>query len=112
MIKEYEWSNHEEWLAIRRQYIGGSDAGAVIGMNPYKSSYTLWAEKTGTSINGCPNFLFGFQFGFHFHFRFAFSVECVIELRNSSFDQHAKLKVSNCDTLFRKHFGSRLKSLV
>ena len=41
MIKEYEWSNHEEWLAIRRQYIGGSDAGAVIGMNPYKSSYTL-----------------------------------------------------------------------
>ena len=47
MIKEYEWRNHEEWLAIRRQYIGGSDAGAVIGMNPYKSSYTLWAEKTG-----------------------------------------------------------------
>ena len=47
MIKEFEFKNHEEWLAIRHKYIGGSDAGAVIGMNPYKSSYTLWAEKTG-----------------------------------------------------------------
>ncbi|MGP1544155.1 MAG: YqaJ viral recombinase family protein [Candidatus Fimenecus sp.] len=47
MIKEIEFKNHEEWLEIRNQYIGGSDAGAVVGMNPYKSAYTLWAEKTG-----------------------------------------------------------------
>lgn len=47
MIKECEYRNHTEWLAIRQNYIGGSDAGAVIGMNPYKSPYTLWAEKTG-----------------------------------------------------------------
>jgi putative phage-type endonuclease len=37
----------EEWLALRKQYIGGSDASAVIGMNPYRSPYALWAEKTG-----------------------------------------------------------------
>lgn len=47
MIKEFDFANHEEWLAIRSKYIGGSDAAAVIGLNPYKSRYTLWAEKTG-----------------------------------------------------------------
>lgn len=47
MIQEFEFKDHDEWLAIRGKYIGGSDAGAVTGMNPYKSSYTLWAEKTG-----------------------------------------------------------------
>ena len=47
MIKEFSYQDREEWLALRRQYIGGSDAGAVMGMNPYKSPYALWAEKTG-----------------------------------------------------------------
>lgn len=47
MIKEYEFKDHQEWLKIRGTMLGGSDAGAVIGMNPYKSAYTLWAEKTG-----------------------------------------------------------------
>lgn len=47
MIREILFKDHDEWLSIRSKYIGGSDAGAVIGMNPYKSAYTLWAEKTG-----------------------------------------------------------------
>ena len=47
MIKEIAYKDKEEWLSIRRGYIGGSDAGAVVGLNPYKSAYTLWAEKTG-----------------------------------------------------------------
>lgn len=47
VIHEVAYKNHDEWLAIRRKYIGGSDASAVIGMNAYKSAYTLWAEKTG-----------------------------------------------------------------
>jgi len=47
MIKEIPFENHDEWLEIRKAYIGGSDAGSVVGMNPYKSAYTLWAEKTG-----------------------------------------------------------------
>ena len=46
MIKEFEFKDHDEWLKIRGTMLGGSDAGAVIGMNPYKSAYTLWAEKT------------------------------------------------------------------
>lgn len=47
MIRELTFNDHDEWLAIRSKYIGGSDSGAVIGLNPYKSAYSLWAEKTG-----------------------------------------------------------------
>ena len=48
MINEIAYNNKEEWLALRKEFgIGGSDASAVIGFNPYKSAYTLWAEKTG-----------------------------------------------------------------
>lgn len=47
MIKEISYNSREEWLSIRKNYIGGSDSGAVVGLNPYKSAYTLWAEKTG-----------------------------------------------------------------
>ena len=31
----------------RDKYIGGSDAGTILGLNPWKSPYTLWCEKTG-----------------------------------------------------------------
>lgn len=41
---------HEEWLAERRKSIGGSDAGALLGLNKYSSPYALWAEKTGKII--------------------------------------------------------------
>lgn len=47
MINEIPYKNREEWLELRSGYIGGSDAGAVIGLNPYKSPFALWAEKTG-----------------------------------------------------------------
>lgn len=41
------YANHDEWLQIRKQYIGGSDTGGILGMNPYSSAYSVWAEKTG-----------------------------------------------------------------
>ena len=47
MITEYKTSTHEEWLEFRKKFLGGSDSAAVIGMNPYASRYSLWAEKTG-----------------------------------------------------------------
>ena len=37
----------EEWLAWRKKGIGGSDAGAICGLNPYATPYTVWADKTG-----------------------------------------------------------------
>ena len=47
MITKQSTANHDEWLALRHKYIGGSDAAAVVGLNAYVSPYTLWAEKTG-----------------------------------------------------------------
>lgn len=39
-----------EWLKMRREVgIGGSDAGAVVGLNHWKTNVDLWKEKTGIS---------------------------------------------------------------
>ena len=39
--------SREEWLEHRRRSIGGSDASAILGMNPYSSPYMVWADKVG-----------------------------------------------------------------
>ena len=38
---------HEQWLAYRRTGLGGSDAGAIMGVSPYRSAYSVWADKLG-----------------------------------------------------------------
>ena len=45
-ITRYQFGSNEEWLHNRRG-IGGSDASAVLGLNPYKTNEELWLEKTG-----------------------------------------------------------------
>lgn len=42
-----EYLSKENWLAERSKGIGGSDASAVIGRNPYKTNIELWEEKVG-----------------------------------------------------------------
>jgi putative phage-type endonuclease len=37
----------EEFLARRRQGIGGSDIAAILGVSKYSSPYQLWLDKTG-----------------------------------------------------------------
>lgn len=39
--------SREAWLEKRRQSIGGSDAGVLLGFSQYNSPYALWCEKTG-----------------------------------------------------------------
>ena len=38
---------HDEWLDLRRTGIGGSDAGAIMGVSPYKGAFSVWADKMG-----------------------------------------------------------------
>ena len=38
--------SREEWLAVRGQGIGSSDAACAVGISPYKSPLELWLEKT------------------------------------------------------------------
>ena len=44
-------AKREEWLKERSKGLGGSDASAVIGQNPYKTNVELWEEKTGRRIS-------------------------------------------------------------
>lgn len=37
----------DEWLALRQTGIGGSDAGALIGLDRYESPFHLYLDKTG-----------------------------------------------------------------
>lgn len=37
----------EEFLLRRRSGIGGSDISAILGLNPYKTPFQLWLDKTG-----------------------------------------------------------------
>lgn len=47
MIKKFTFNSREEWLRARKNYIGGSDASAIVGRNPYMSNTDLWEIKTG-----------------------------------------------------------------
>ena len=46
LVKTHDLSR-EDWLSVRRNGIGSSDAAAAVGLNPYKSQLALWMEKTG-----------------------------------------------------------------
>ena len=39
--------SREEWLQLRKSGIGGSDAGAICGVNPFSSSMKVFRDKTG-----------------------------------------------------------------
>ena len=43
--------DREEWLQVRKQGIGSSDAAAACGLNPYMSMLELWMIKTGRMQN-------------------------------------------------------------
>lgn len=42
-----EHIDRTEWLQNRKKGIGGSDAAAIIGLNPYMTNVDLWEIKTG-----------------------------------------------------------------
>lgn len=40
-------ATHDEWLAFRRNGIGGSDMAALLGLNKWRSVLDVWLDKTG-----------------------------------------------------------------
>ena len=46
-LAEIKDLTHQDWLAVRNTGIGGSDAAAACGLNPYMSMLELWLIKTG-----------------------------------------------------------------
>lgn len=47
MVTMQTFKTRQEWLKARQGRIGGSDAAAILGLNPYKTNVQLWEEKTG-----------------------------------------------------------------
>lgn len=47
MYEIIKCNSHEDWLKKRNYGIGGSDASAIVGLNPYKSNIDLFEEKIG-----------------------------------------------------------------
>lgn len=45
-LARIQFDSMEEWL-VNRKGIGGSDASAILGLNPYKTNQELWMEKKG-----------------------------------------------------------------
>jgi len=43
-IKDME---REDWLEARKNGIGGSDAAAIVGLNPYSSAFQVYCDKLG-----------------------------------------------------------------
>lgn len=46
-IAEVATLSREEWLAIRKTGIGGSDISAIAGVNPWSSAIDVYLDKTG-----------------------------------------------------------------
>ena len=44
-----------EWLKLRKTGIGGSDAGAICGLNPYASPMSVYLDKTSDTIGDDDN---------------------------------------------------------
>lgn len=44
-----------EWLKMRKNGIGGSDAGAVCGVNPFSTAMSVFKDKTNTEIEDKDN---------------------------------------------------------
>lgn len=47
--------SYEEWLRLRKTGIGGSDAGAICGLNPYVSPMGVFYEKTREEVETYDN---------------------------------------------------------
>ena len=47
--------SNTEWLRLRKSGIGGSDAGAILGVNPYSSAMKVFHDKTSEEVEEVDN---------------------------------------------------------
>jgi len=43
--------NKQDWLRERKKYLGGSDLGAIAGLNPYRTALDVYLDKTSDDIS-------------------------------------------------------------
>ena len=49
MLERISFENREDWLAFRKNGIGASEAGAIMGDNKARTKIDLWKVKTGAA---------------------------------------------------------------
>ena len=68
-VKVQIFKTRDEWLNARTSYIGGSEAAAIVGLNPYITNVELWELKTGRrvsrDISDKPYVKYGIQAEYH-----------------------------------------------
>ncbi len=47
--------SNAEWLRLRKSGIGGFDAGAICGVNPYSSAMKVFRDKTSDIVEELDN---------------------------------------------------------
>lgn len=47
--------SREEWLQYRKAGIGGSDAGAICGLNPYRTAMQVYQDKISDACEDIDN---------------------------------------------------------
>lgn len=47
--------SHEDWLKYRKLGIGGSDAGAICGLNHYVTAMQVYRDKTTDDVDDADN---------------------------------------------------------
>ena len=45
----------EDWLRYRKCGITGTDAGAILGVNPYRSAFQFYCDKNSETIESIDN---------------------------------------------------------
>lgn len=51
ILASTEGLSEADWLATRRQGIGGSDVAAICGLSPWKSAVQVYLEKVGAAVD-------------------------------------------------------------
>ena len=95
MVTLQTFKTRQDWLTARQERIGGSDAAAILGLNPYKTNVQLWEEKTGRrqseDISDKPYVKYGTQAERHLRglFRLDFPEYKVFYVENNMFTNDA-----------------------
>lgn len=75
MVRRIQFKTKSEWLRARKGKIGGSDAAAVLGLNPYKTNQELYEEMIGVrtvaDISDKPYVIYGTKAEEHIRALFA-----------------------------------------
>lgn len=56
MIQTIKFTDHQQWLQARREGIGSSEIGTILGLNKYETPYQLWRRKRGLDAPQEENF--------------------------------------------------------